>query len=125
LEAIQQKEQDARRVHIQHRELILKIKDHILSAPNVHEHTLGKLCRNFGLSQTMLKREFKTLCGVSVSEFVRARVFDRTRFLLTTTKKTIEEIAVEVGYSSREALERSFKREFIYTPSHLRTDQNS
>ena len=124
LTAIQQKEEDGKRTDIPHRELIVKIRNHIFSAPNVHEHTLEKLCRYFGTSQTLVKMEFKVLCGVSVSEFVRLQVFDRARFLLSTTKMTVEEIAVEVGYSSMEALERSFKREFNYSPSYLRADLN-
>ncbi len=122
LSVILQKEEDEKRINIPHKDLMIKIRDHILSSPNVHDHTLEKVARHFRINETMLKREFKALFEISVSEYVRVQVLERARYLVTTTKRSVEDIAEEVGYSSREALERSFKKQYNFSPSNLRTD---
>ena len=113
--------QDQARPYNPHKELMIRIKNRILLEPNVHEHTQSKLARSFGISETLLKRAFKKLFQITLSRFVRQQALARARYLLTTTHDSIENIAEEVGYSSREALDRSFRKEFNYSPSHLRT----
>jgi AraC-like DNA-binding protein len=107
-----------------HKELMIRIKNQILLGPNVHEQTQSKLARSLGISETVLKRSFKKLFQITLSRFVRQQALARARYLLTTTHDSIGNIAEEVGYSGREALERSFRKEFNYSPSNLRTGPN-
>jgi len=125
LGAIQQEEEDRKRKNISHKDLMIRIKNHILSAPDVHEHTLEKLAKLFGANETLIKRGFKSLYNISVTEFVRYYVMTKSHFLLTTTKKSIDDIAEEVGYSWRPAFEGAFKKYFDYSPTDLRYDRNS
>jgi AraC-like DNA-binding protein len=125
LEAIQRKEQDARGTHIQHRELILRIKDHILSAPNVHEHTPKKLARKFGISESILRRAFKAYAGMAISSYVRMVALAKGEYLLTATKLTIDEIADELGYGWRQAFGDAFKKQYHYSPNDWRNVQDS
>jgi AraC-like DNA-binding protein len=125
LSAILQNEEDEKRINIPHKDLMIRIRDHILSSPNVHNHTLEKLARHFRINETMLKREFKALYEISVSEYVRARVLERAHYLLTTTRRSVEDIAEEVGYAWRPAFEEAFKKQYHYSPSGLRSDLNS
>jgi AraC-like DNA-binding protein len=125
LGAIQQEEENGRRKNISHKDLVIRIKDHILAAPNVSEHTLEKLAKRFGSNETMLKRGFKGLYNISVTEFVRYHVMVKSHLLLTTSKKSIDDIAEEVGYAWRPAFEGAFKKYFGYSPTDLRKDLNS
>jgi AraC-like DNA-binding protein len=113
---------DDARENNHYKSLMIKIKNYILSEPNVHEHTLEKLARIFGISVTLIKKEFKIQFGISASNFVRIHALSKSYHLLTTTKKTIEEISEEVGYSWRPAFETAFKKRFNCTPSQLRRD---
>ncbi len=124
LSAILQKEEEEKGRDIPHHALIISVKNYILLAPDIHQHNVKDLARHFRVSETLLKRGFKALFGVGVSEFVRLQVLARTQYLLATTNRTVEDISQEVGYSSREALERSFKKQYGFSPSNLRTDLN-
>jgi AraC-like DNA-binding protein len=125
LSAILQKEEDEKRINIPRKDLMIRIRDHILSSPNVHDHTLEKLARHFRINETMLKREFKALYEISVSEYVRVQVLERAHYLLTTTNRTVEDIAEEVGYAWRPAFDEAFKKQYDYSPSSLRSGLNS
>jgi AraC-like DNA-binding protein len=122
LSIIQQKERDRKGTDVPNRELMLKIRDYILSDPNVHEQTLKNLAREFGINETSLKRSFKALNHMPVSDYVRLQALAKALYLLRTTRRTLEDISQEVGYSSRQALERSFKTQFGYTPYSIRID---
>jgi AraC-like DNA-binding protein len=124
LAAILQNEENESRKNISHKDLMLRVKNHILSAPNIHDHSLNVLAESFGVSHSILKRNFKAFYAVGVSEYVRIQVLARAHYLLATTKRSVEDIAEEVGYANREALERAFKKQYSYSPSNLRTDLN-
>lgn len=103
-----------------HRDAMIRIRNYILAAPNVHEHTIPRLARKFNHSETVIKENFRNSFQTGVSTFVRYYAMVRAELLLTTTQRTVEDIAEEIGYSSREALERAFKKQYGYSPSALR-----
>src|SRR5579863_1308825 len=108
-----------------HREMMTDIRNHILLEPNLHHHTLKKLARQFGISESLLKRAFKNNFNMSLSEFVRYHVMTKSYHLITTTTMSIEEIAEEGGYAWRPAFETAFKKQYNYSPSQIRHDLNS
>lgn len=125
LSTVRQKDEDEKTINIPRKALISKIRNHILSSPNVHEHTLAKLAKYFTISETTLKRGFKLLFETSVAEYVRVQGLARAHYLLETTKMSIEDIADEVGYAWRPAFEEAFKKQYGYSPSSLRIGLNS
>jgi AraC-like DNA-binding protein len=122
---ILKKEEDKGKKNIHNKDLIIKIKNHILSAPDIQNHTLEKLAILFGINETSLKRDFKSPYNLTVADFVRYHVMTKSHFLLTTTRKTVDEIAEEVGYAWRPAFDKAFKQYFKYSPIRLRNDLNS
>jgi AraC-like DNA-binding protein len=104
---------------------MMEIRDHILLAPNIHEHTLENLAKHFNISETMLKRHFKASFGINISEFVHTQALEKGYYLLTTTNRTIADVAYELGYSWRYAFEDAFKKHYGCSPSSLRNDLNS
>jgi AraC-like DNA-binding protein len=107
-------------VYHPHRQAMNRIRNYILTAPNVHEHTIPRLARKFNHSETFIKTNFRNSFQTAVSTFVRYCALVKAELLVTTTQRTVEDIAEEIGYSSREALERAFKKQYGFTPSALR-----
>lgn len=125
LEGIRRKEEDQQRMHIPHRELILRVKDHILSAPNVFEHTPKKLARRFGISESVLRRVFRAYAGIPISAYIRAETLARGEYLLTATSRTIDDIADLLGYGWRQSFGDAFKKQYHYSPNDWRNAQDS
>jgi two-component system response regulator YesN len=105
-----------------YKNLLEKIKNHILIAPNTREHTIANLTRLFAISGSALTRAFKKSNDMSLSEFVHQQVMAKSHYLLTTTDKTIEEIAEELGYAWRPAFEHAFKNFYHQSPRSLRAN---
>ncbi|MDD3168179.1 MAG: AraC family transcriptional regulator [Eubacteriales bacterium] len=72
------------------------------------------------LSIYYLSRYIKKTCGLSFSELVTIARCEEAERLLGTTNKTMDEIALEVGFSNRKHFSASFKRWFHMTPSEYR-----
>jgi len=117
-------EEDSKRPASHHRQLLLQIRNHILGEPNVHLHTQKKLARTFGISESLLKREFKVFFETTLSQYVRLHALTKAHYLLATTRRTVDDVADEIGYSARSAFEEAFKKYYRYSPAALRSGRN-
>jgi AraC-like DNA-binding protein len=72
------------------------------------------------LSIYYLSRYIKKACGLSFSELVNIARCEEAERLLGSTNKTIDEIALEVGFANRKHLASYFKSWFHMTPSDYR-----
>lgn len=72
------------------------------------------------LSIYYLSRYIKKACGLSFSELVTIARCEEAERLLGTTNKTIDEIALDVGFANRKHLATCFKSWFHRTPSEYR-----
>lgn len=100
------------RMHHARAELLSRIVD----PPSLHE-----LSRIVGTNEYRLKRDFKSLFGQSVFEYLFARRMEMAMRRLRDAEASIEQIAEEVGYSSAAHLSNAFKRHFGFPPSRFRT----
>ena len=85
--------------------------------------TVGELARQAGLSRTVLTERFRYFLGEPPMTYLtrwRLRLGART---LTTTSRSVAEIAAETGYESEAAFNRAFKREFGLPPARYRKDK--
>lgn len=67
-----------------------------------------------------LSRYIKKACGMSFSELVTIARCEEAERLLGSTNKTIDEIALEVGFSNRKHFTTYFKNWFQKTPTEYR-----
>lgn len=67
-----------------------------------------------------LSRYIKKACGLSFSELVTIARCEEAERLLGSTNKTVDEIALEVGFANRKHLSVYFKKWFHLTPSEYR-----
>ena len=111
---------DRQLVQVPKRELYLRIRDHILSSPHIHEHEVGRLARRFAVSESLIAKNFKKIFGQSPAKFVREHALEKARQLILTSTLTIEEIAMEVGYSEGNNFYPAFKKKYGVSPAALR-----
>lgn len=94
-----------------------------LAAKFADDVTLKELAGLTGLSVFHFARAFKQATGVPPHvRLVELRV-EQARRLLETTKRTVTDIALEVGYENSQSLARVFARKVGMTPSAYRRDR--
>jgi len=89
---------------------------------HAHPWTIAELAREVGVSRTVLAERFRHFLGESPMAYLtqwRLRLGARA---LTSTSRSVAEIASEVGYESEAAFNRAFKREYGLPPARFRRD---
>jgi AraC family transcriptional regulator len=84
------------------------------------EFNLDRLAAQAGLSKFYFNRLFKTAMGVSPSRHQINLRLDEARRLLRETKKSVVEIALDVGYANPSHFAQLFRRETGLAPSDYR-----
>lgn len=97
-------------------ELAGQVQEHIeqnLSSLSLNQ---ASIAASFGISVSQLFRIFKEARGISIVEYIHHLRIAKAKELLANTEKTIDEIAVECGYSGSKTLTRLFKKYEGVTP---------
>jgi AraC family transcriptional regulator, activator of mtrCDE len=82
--------------------------------------TIADLARLAGLSRATLVRRFSAATGMGVADFVTRTRMTIAADLLSSTDRSLEDIAARVGYSSASAFGKAFRATTGATPSRLR-----
>jgi len=90
-----------------------------MSNPNLKMDDLGE---EMGLSRVQLYRKVKTITGMTPVELLRQMRLQQAYALLTSTTKTVGEIAYEVGFGTPGYFSTCFKKQFGKYPTDLRAD---
>ena len=91
----------------------------ILSYINQHYNqpiTLKDLCDKFFLSKVSLCKKFKNVMHCSIMEYVSRMRLSKAKSLLKDTNKSIEDIALDCGFSSANYFGLIFKKEVGLSP---------
>ena len=75
------------------------------------------IAQKLRLSESQIYRKLKAITGKSTAVFIRSVRLEKAKDLIQTTKKSISEIAYEVGFSDPSWFSRAFKDEFGHNPS--------
>ena len=84
------------------------------------DFNLDQLAVQAGVSKFYFTRLFKNAMGVSPSRHLLTLRMDEARRLLRETKKSVVEVALDVGYANPSHFARFFRRETGLTPSKYR-----
>jgi AraC family transcriptional regulator len=84
------------------------------------EFNLDRLAARAGLSKFYFNRLFKNALGVTPSHYQMNLRMDAAKRLLRETKKSVVEIALDVGYANPSHFAQLFKRETGLSPSDYR-----
>jgi AraC family transcriptional regulator len=91
-----------------------------LSANGARRLTVRDLAVDVGLSAHHFSRAFRTSFGAPPSLWLAKQRLARAMELLTHTRRTVDEIAVELGYSSGSQFARAFRRHVGESPLAFR-----
>ncbi len=108
---------------IQHRK-IRKAVDYI----NDNYHTdirRSAVAGKTGMSPSHFSRMFRKVMGVSYQEYVNSKRIAQAKKLLSTSPRSITEIAVSLGFSDQTGFGRIFKKLTGHTPSAYRSHPQS
>lgn len=101
------------------KDFVKKLHDIIqknLSDSDFNVERIGPLV---GLSRVQLYRKVKAMTGTSVVDLIRKARLQKAHRLLETTKKSVSEVAYEVGFSSPSYFAKCFKDEYGIKPGDL------
>ena len=84
------------------------------------EFNLARLAAQAGLSKFHFQRLFKSAVGVSPSQYHISLRMNEARRLLRETKKSVVDVALEVGYTNPSHFAKLFRRETSLSPSDYR-----
>ncbi len=90
-----------------------------MSNPNLKMDELGE---EIGLSRVQLYRKVKAITGQTPVELLRQMRLQQAYALLTSTTKTVAEIAYEVGFGTPGYFSSCFKKQFGKYPTDLRAE---
>lgn len=82
--------------------------------------TVAALARAVGMSRTRFASRFQELIGMGPASYLTEWRLQRAVYALTTTRRTVSEIAHACGYASPAAFTRAFAERFGQTPKQLR-----
>lgn len=82
--------------------------------------SLQELSRMIGLNSSRLKKDFREMFGMPVFKYLQQERLGKAHSLLTTTDKSIQEVAWFVGYDSLSSFSSAFLKKFGIRPSEVR-----
>ena len=82
--------------------------------------SMAELALEAGASKSVVAKHFARFLGEAPLTYLARWRLQLAARLLQTTRKTIVQIALEVGYESEAAFNRAFKREFALPPAKYR-----
>jgi transcriptional regulator GlxA family with amidase domain len=84
------------------------------------DFTVDELAEAVALAPRTFARRVAGTCGVSPIRFVQRIRIETARYLLETTRLSVEEIARQVGYAEPSTLRRLIRRDTKHSPGHFR-----
>jgi transcriptional regulator GlxA family with amidase domain len=84
------------------------------------DFTMEELAEAVALAPRTFARRIAATCGISPIQFVQRIRVETSRYLLETTRLSVEEIARQVGYAESSTLRRLIRRDTKHSPGHFR-----
>lgn len=86
--------------------------------------TVETVAKSAGISRSYLSQLFATHVGCSPVEYIQAVRCEHAAYLLRTTRFSIVDIALEVGFNSRQHFARTFGKVYGVTPNTYRHEHS-
>lgn len=81
---------------------------------------VSEIATEFGYNEKYISHLFFTISGMTLKQFILKTKMDNANFLLTDTNKSINEIALSLGYSDSHNFMKAYKKIIGLTPSEYR-----
>jgi len=93
----------------------------LLHKKPAHPWTIASLAKEVGVSRSVLAERFRHFLSDTPMGYLTRWRLQLAAQVLTTTSKSVAEVANEVGYESEPSFNRAFKREFGAPPARFRS----
>lgn len=103
-------------------EIVRHLRDHLISEGYA---SLPRLAKEQGISVSRLQKLFKQVYGAPVYHYVREYRLEQAAVELTTSARSITEIAMDAGYGSASKFSACFRQRYGTTPSEYRRSTDS
>jgi AraC-like DNA-binding protein len=103
---------------------ILAAKELISKDPRKH-HSIEALAEKVGINEFKLKKGFVALMKTTPNQFRLNLLLLQAKEMLEDTDNTINEIAIKMGFDSRDGFSRAFKRQYHQSPQQWRNKLNN
>jgi len=90
-----------------------------------HPWTIASLANEVGISRSVLAERFRQYLSETPIAYLTRWRLQLGAQMLTSTSRSVAEIAAEVGYESEPSFNRAFKREFGLPPARFRSQSKS
>lgn len=100
--------------------LFLKNCQNIIQNELANPFLMDELAEQLSLSKKYLSRNFKTITGQNLLDYITFKRLNLAAELLTTTHLKIYEISEQVGYQTVDYFSQKFKAHFHLTPKQYR-----
>ena len=97
----------------------------ILHRRPCEDWTLESLAREVGLSRSALNEKFTKFLGQAPMTYLTEWRLELGAEALRSTSRSVQQVAVEVGYDSEAAFNRAFKRKFALPPARYRRESRA
>ena len=92
----------------------------IMEANYTYNLSLSEFAELSHLSLASFKREFKKVFGTTPGKWLKEKRLDHAGRILSTSSKSISDVAFESGFENTTHFSRVFKEKFHQTPLHYR-----
>jgi len=90
----------------------------------MHKLTIPEFARLCARSLTAFKTEFNRIFGLTPGRWLQQRRLEYSRYLIETTKQSIDAICLQSGFENTSHFIRSFKHTFGITPGQYRLSRD-
>lgn len=107
------------------KKIIDEIAEYIdMSIENGMHLSITELAVRSGYSSRHLQRLFLAETGMPMGKYIRRRRLTRVALLLRLSRRTLQDIALSVGFDCQQSMNRDFKMSTGITPKQYRYSQN-
>lgn len=97
-------------------DVLFFIEDHLQE-----NFSLDSVANHFNISKFYFHRLFSAVMGVSLNNYFVTRRINASIDLIQNTNNSLTDIAYQLNFSSQAAFTRAFKRQYGFSPNHLRS----
>ncbi|RFM28222.1 helix-turn-helix transcriptional regulator [Deminuibacter soli] len=111
-------------IYVSQKEKLVEIRKKIIADPNRGNHKLTQLSRQYNIPEKKLRTEFRLLFHTELTDFVMEQMMERVKYLLRHSNKSIDSIALELGYENGANLAKTFRKHTQLSPREYRLQQS-
>ena len=102
-------------VMVRYRPLFAWLEEHCRA-----DVTVQNMANQAGVSPSVLRKDFRSGCGMGPKEYLRQRILDKGRSLLCFSELNVSQIAQELGFEDAAYFSRFFRLKTGQTPGEYR-----